>query len=51
MTPRKMRCCQRKKGWKIGDRTILDDDPLTQSGVWYDLREKYLIPNISPLLV
>jgi hypothetical protein len=30
-----------RKGWKKGDRSILDDDPLTQSGIWYDLREKY----------
>ncbi len=38
-----------KKGWKKGDRSILDNDPLTQSGVWYDLREKYLIPNNIPI--
>ncbi|MFZ0511857.1 MAG: hypothetical protein WAM14_09645, partial [Candidatus Nitrosopolaris sp.] len=38
-----------RKGWKKGDRSILDDDPLTQSGVWYDLREKYLIPNNIPI--
>jgi hypothetical protein len=38
-----------RKGWKIGDRTILDDDPLTQSGIWYELREKYLIPNNIPI--
>src|SRR5215469_13876958 len=38
-----------RKGWKKGDRSILDDDPLTQSGIWYDLREKYLIPNYIPI--
>ena len=38
-----------RKGWKKGDRSILDDDPLTQSGIWYDLREKYLIPNNIPI--
>ena len=38
-----------RKGWKKGDRSILDDDPLTQSGVWYELREKYLIPNNIPI--
>jgi hypothetical protein len=38
-----------RKGWKKGDRSILDDDPLTQSGIWYDLREKYLIPNHIPI--
>ncbi|MGC1930851.1 MAG: hypothetical protein WA667_17915, partial [Candidatus Nitrosopolaris sp.] len=30
-------------GWKRGDLSILDVDPWTQSTVWYDLREEYLI--------
>jgi hypothetical protein len=38
-----------RKGWKKCHRSILDDDPLTQSGVWYDLRQKYLIPNNIPI--
>ena len=38
-----------RRGWKKGDRSILDDDPLTQSGIWYELREKYLIPNNIPI--
>jgi hypothetical protein len=45
-----MRSEQERAGKKEIDRYYtLDDDPLTQSGVWYGLREKYLIPNNIPI--